>query len=57
MQINSKDIRLTNEVTRREFFAMAAMEGLIANGNTIPHLVAKKAVEFADALLKELEEQ
>lgn len=51
-------------LTKREMFAMAAMQGLLSghseyfHGNgpvMIPEMVAKHAVEYADALLKQLE--
>lgn len=52
-------------LTKREYFAAAAMQGILAKvalfedlkGKTVrasPKSVAKAAVEFADALIKEL---
>ncbi len=51
-------------LTKRDYFAAAAMEGLIASGKTLePHAegadtscpsVASRAIEYADALIKEL---
>lgn len=44
-------------LTRRELFAMQALQGLLAaDGTYIPSRVesAKRAVEFADALIAEL---
>jgi hypothetical protein len=48
--------RITIGLTKREAFAMAAMQGLIANsalrGST--EECSKSAVDYADSLLKEL---
>ena len=51
-----------NGLTKREMFAMHAMQGLLANsyGNSwsaeqIVSMLSKQSVEFADALLGELE--
>ena len=44
-------------LTKRERFAMAAMQGIFAHGYTMPnegHEAAKYAVQAADLLLKEL---
>lgn len=46
-------------LTMREWFAGLAMQGLVANTGTCgdtgaPHTIASRAVEVADALLKEL---
>jgi hypothetical protein len=45
-------------LTKREAFALAAMQGLVGQyaqgGTTFSQTVAKHAVEYADALLKEL---
>jgi hypothetical protein len=43
-------------LTKREYFAGLAMQGLCANG-TDPEDLAKISVEYADALLKELEDE
>lgn len=50
-------------LTKREMFAIHAMQGLLASSSdnngqwthTGPNDMAREAVEFADALLKELE--
>lgn len=43
-------------LTKREMFAMAAMQGILARtGSTDRSVNARLAVEYADALLKELE--
>lgn len=48
-------------LTKREQFAMAAMQGWLSHCNDIPlkrvqpESVAKAAVEFADALIEELD--
>lgn len=42
--------------TKREVFAMAAMQGIIANSGGGPPDVAHRAVVMADELLKALEE-
>lgn len=49
-------------LTKREYFAAMAMQGYIASyGGTTTEpnvsIVVKKAVEYADALLKELESE
>ena len=48
-------------LTKREAFAMAAMQGMIASGictppqdETIHHMTSMASVSYADALLKEL---
>lgn len=49
-------------LTKRERFAMAAMQGMLpefkSDKSEIPHqsLIAEYAVHYADALLKELEQ-
>jgi hypothetical protein len=43
-------------LTKREAFAMAAMQGIIAESGGGPPDVAHRAVAMADALLIELEE-
>lgn len=43
-------------LTKREMFAMAAMQGILARtGSTDRNVNARLAVEYADALLKELD--
>lgn len=42
-------------MTKREAFAMAAMQGIIANDGGGPPDVAHRAVVMADELLKQLE--
>lgn len=43
-------------LTKREMFAMAAMQGILACDNSeFKHIAAQMAVECADALLVELE--
>lgn len=48
-----------NGMTKREEFAMAAMQGLIAKSpiRSFANEVAVQAVEYADALLDELEKE
>jgi hypothetical protein len=41
-------------LSRRETFAAMAMQGLISDGLQEQRLVARQAVQYADALLKEL---
>ncbi len=43
-----------NGLTKREAFALAAMQGLLSEGLTMDNLVASNAVKLADDLLKEL---
>jgi len=45
----------TTRLTRREMFAMAAMQGILANRWHTPDNLAQHAVDRADALLKELD--
>lgn len=53
-QVNGGDI--FGGMTKREQFAMAAMQGILACDNSeFTHIAAQRAVEFADALLAELE--
>lgn len=43
-------------LTKREMFAMAAMQGILTRaGSPDRNMIAKTAVEYADALLKELD--
>ena len=51
-------------MTKREAFAMAAMQGMIASGictppqdETIHHMTSMASVSYADALLAELEKE
>jgi hypothetical protein len=49
-------------LTKREYFAAMAMQGLLSNSNYDIHedgafdFVAEDAISFADAILKQLEE-
>lgn len=48
-------------LTKREYFAAMAMQGYLASWSAIdgvakPEFVAEKSVEFADALIKQLNE-
>ncbi len=46
----------TYGLTKREMFAMAAMNGILSRtGSPDRHIVAGYAVDYADALLKELD--
>lgn len=47
------DQAINETLTKREQFAMAAMQGLI--GHTVLQYVPEEAVELADALIKELD--
>ena len=42
-------------LTKREMFAMAAMQGILSSGKMYPSNVAECAVEQADQLLKQLD--
>lgn len=58
--VNDKNYQLGNSdyegLTKREYFAAMAMQGLLANTNNSRNPVhAKDAVFLADALLEELE--
>lgn len=49
------DIKNQNGLTKRDFFAAMAMQGVLFGGEYIePVLVANQAVKYADALLEEL---
>ena len=43
-------------LTKREYFASMALQGLLANEREVSY-IAKKAVDYADALIKQLNEQ
>jgi hypothetical protein len=46
-------------LTKREMFAMAAMQGVTMRHNVehmFPHEIAKRAIEIADETLKQLEQ-
>lgn len=68
-QTSSNQVPLDNPtgLTKREIFAMAAMQGLASNSqyfnelgiiasNTLPVVLAEQAIELADELLKQLGE-
>ena len=42
------------ELTKREKFAMTAMQGIVGKASVHPDYIAEKAVGYADALIKEL---
>lgn len=42
-------------LSKREYFAGLAMQGMIANGRKNPRIVAEEAARYADKLLRELE--
>lgn len=50
---------ITGGLTKREYFAALAMQGLLSSETHYPdrQANAKRAVEFADALLTELEKE
>jgi len=41
-------------LTMREYFAGLAMQGMAVNFQATPENAAKKAIEYADALIREL---
>jgi hypothetical protein len=43
-------------LTKREYFAGLAMQGLLASGDVASYNITQWAVEYADTLLEELEE-
>lgn len=55
----SGNVESANGLTKREVFAMAAMQGILSNAdwthNGEPKHVASSAIAFADELLKQLE--
>ena len=49
------EFTLANGLTKREYFAISALQGLLADPNCSgPEKVAKWAVEYADALINQL---
>ncbi len=50
-------IPIPHRLTKRELFAMFAMQGLLANGTEGTVHVAYVSVLFADALIKELADE
>ena len=48
-----------SEMTKREAFAMAAMQGMLGSnwGATIPEVIATDSLQIADAMLAALEEK
>lgn len=44
----------TNGLTKREYFAAAAMQGLLANSKNLQVVIGESAVIMADALIKAL---
>jgi len=44
-------------LTKREMFAMAAMQGILSNSSNVMSYCARDAVMMADELLAELERQ
>lgn len=64
----SNDCHVDAGITKREYFAAMAMQGILANhwcrndfrdkiNGLESNVVASQAIEFADAILKELEKQ
>ena len=60
--------KMTGGLTKREYFAGLAMQGMLSNSGTsnylkgnidllVPELVSKFAIEYADELLKQLENE
>lgn len=47
---------LADGMTKREFFAAAALQGLLAREPAYVHRGAARAVQYADALIKALNE-
>jgi F0F1-type ATP synthase membrane subunit c/vacuolar-type H+-ATPase subunit K len=41
------------DITLRDYFAAAALQGLAAHGNTVAQGIAKAAYILADAMIKE----
>ena len=63
--VNPSDFAYTNQLgkeihemntglTKREAFAMAAMQGLLAEAHTMDDMIASRSVKIAEELLKEL---
>lgn len=55
MQMSKIPALRSEPLTKREQFAMAAMQGLCFNGENCPLIVAA-SIRIADALIKQLEE-
>jgi hypothetical protein len=49
--------RTHNGLTKREYFAAMAMQGLLSNGSLGDRLVSQNAVIYADLLIEELNKQ
>ena len=55
---NNNGIQPSSGLTKREYFAGLAMQGILAYGGyATPHDMASDAVMYADALLAELEKE
>ena len=56
---NSSDYGRESDATRRDTFALAALQGLLAGGMNVYESInaAQSAVQFADALMEELKEK
>lgn len=48
---------MTKELTKREYFAAMAMQGLIVNRGADVGILVDYAIRFADALIAELEKE
>jgi len=49
------EVVMSQGFTKREMFAMAAMQGILASGKATTRHIATQALEHADSLLAELE--
>lgn len=58
VQLTSPIVYALDNLTRRERFAMAAMQGLLAfHGQVEPEWVVKNARHYADAMIAELDKE
>ena len=53
----SGDMLLNAGLTKREYFAAIAMHGIVANPSSSIDSVSRLAVEYADALIRELNKE
>ena len=52
--VDARENYSSRGMTKREYFAALALQGLLASNKYLTHLVPTKAVQLADDLIKEL---
>lgn len=53
---NSEDLNLETGLTKREYFAARALQGLLSGNKILMTAIPYQAVKLADELIKELNE-